>query len=143
MQLIQTFDYQELTRSNPYDDVALLLGASAELALECFSPLRDKAEWSLFVAIPDAQWVGMWYYPININLGVWPVSMGDTLRCDMWECDGGVGGCAPTAPYMRPNMTAGDDYLGSVDVKMANYHDDLTVVFKFTNASVETGAMML
>jgi hypothetical protein len=47
--------------------------------------------------------------------------MGDSLVCQLWECDGGVGGCDPAQPAALPSAAAGDDLLGQATLQLSVY----------------------
>lgn len=84
------------------------------------------------------------YYPLTSQIGTWPLQAGDTLVCELWECDGGKGGCSPSNPSVPPNSEAGDDHLGSLDLNMSSYKSDMIITTNFEDSSgTVTGTIML
>ena len=92
-----------------------------QLSLLCFSPWAAPQQWALFAHMPMVQLPIAWYYPLNYTLGAWKYEYGDTLICQLWECDGGRGGCDPAKPTALPSMAAGDDLLGQATLSLGAF----------------------
>ena len=107
-----------------------------EIALWCFSPTTARSTWSLFVHMPMVDTPVAWYYPLQYALGTWKYEYGDTLTCQLWECDGGTGGCDPAQPLLRPSELAGDDFLGQASLNLFDFQMLGTV---FLNMTVPVG----
>lgn len=73
-------------------------------------------------------------------IGSWPLQAGDNLVCELWECDGGVGGCDPAKPSLLPNATAGDDRLGELTLGMDDYAAQLTLTSSFNTSATNAAA---
>jgi hypothetical protein len=56
--------------------------------------------------------------------------------CDLVECDGG-GGCDPSKPAVRPNITAGDDFLGSAVLPMSSFKVSLHGIIYLPNEQLQ------
>ena len=77
-----------------------------------------------------------WYYPLTYTLGNWTYKYGDTLVCQLWECDGGPGGCDPSKPTVRPSAAAGDDLLGQASISLGAFQ---LLGAAYLNMTVPTG----
>ncbi|KFM28482.1 hypothetical protein F751_5709 [Auxenochlorella protothecoides] len=80
------------------------------------------------------------YFPMSTLIGSWPLQAGDNLVCELWECDGGVGGCDPAKPSLLPNATAGDDRLGELTLGMDDYAAQLTLTSSFNTSATNAAA---
>lgn len=94
---------------------------SPQLAVLCYSPWASAEQFSLFTHLKMVQLPIAWYYPLTYNLGDWKYEYGDTLVCQLWECDGGQGGCDPGKPTVRPSAAAGDDLLGQATLSLGAF----------------------
>lgn len=111
----------ETVRQNPLDDFVLNpLSAPPELAVWCQSTWYGADQWDMFTHMPRVDMPSVWFYPLNYDLGAWPLPLGDNLSCALWECDGGPGGCDKSTPA-RPSASAGDDFLGQGNFSFADF----------------------
>ena len=68
-----------------------LFSLPAELGLLCYSPWYPQATWSLWTLLTMVTTPHIMYIPTNYTLGTWALEAGNTLTCELWECDGGPG----------------------------------------------------
>ena len=92
-----------------------------QLSMLCYSPRVSPQKWSLFTHMPSVIYPIIWYYPLEYSLGDWKYEYGDTLVCQLWECDGAKDGCHPDRPLSLPNADAGDDLLGQATLSMGSF----------------------
>lgn len=118
----------------PLDDRALL--DSPQVAVLCYSPWAPPANWSLFTHLTTVDTPIAWYYPLTYELGTWRYEYGDALICQLWECDGGPGGCDPAKPKALPSSEAGDDLLGQASVNLGAFQ---LLGTAFLNMTVPSG----
>lgn len=86
----------------------------------------------------------IWYYPLAYNMsGIWKEEWGSRLTCEVWECDGGVGGCNPDNPASLPSAAAGDDYIGSAELNFSDFKDDYTSMLTFKRPDLEAAAQVM
>ncbi|KAH7622865.1 hypothetical protein NADE_007734 [Nannochloris sp. 'desiccata'] len=102
----------------PLDDT---LFDTPEVALLCYSPWVSPKEWSMFAHMPTVDTPIAWYFPLSYSLGNWKYEYGDTAICQLWECDGGPGGCDPNNPSLLPSSDAGDDLLGQASFNLGSF----------------------
>jgi len=102
----------------PLDDT---LFETPEIALLCYSPWVSPKNWSMFAHMPSVDIPSAWYFPLTYSLGDWPYEYGDTAICQLWECDGGPGGCDPNNPTLLPSSEAGDDLLGQASFNLGSF----------------------
>ncbi|KAL4422802.1 hypothetical protein ABPG75_008999 [Micractinium tetrahymenae] len=119
---------------------SVLFGYAMELALMCRSTWGTP--WTIFSHLPLVDTPNIWYIPLAVPLGTWPSQQGDTLLCQLWECDG-AGGCDPSAPAALPNATAGDDLLGSALLSMAAFKPDYSYQLDFFLNGTQTGSLYM
>lgn len=92
-----------------------------QLSMLCYSPRVPIEQFSLFTHMKDVLYPIIWYYPLDHRLGDWKYEYGDTLICQLWECDGAPNGCHPDKPNILPNAKAGDDLIGQATLSMGSY----------------------
>ncbi|KAL4448882.1 hypothetical protein ABPG77_007599 [Micractinium sp. CCAP 211/92] len=119
---------------------SVLWGYGMELSLLCRSTWGTS--WTAFAHLPLVDTPNVWYIPLATPLGSWPYQQGDSLLCELWECDGG-GGCDPAVPAVLPNATTGDDFLGSALLTMAAYKPDYSYTLNFFLNGTQTGTLYM
>lgn len=92
-----------------------------QLSMLCYSPRVPIEQFSLFTHMKDVVYPIIWYYPLDHRLGDWKYEYGDTLICQLWECDGAPDGCDPARPNNLPNAKSGDDLMGQATLSMGSY----------------------
>jgi hypothetical protein len=103
----------------PLDDREWI--GTPQLSFLCYSPRVSLDKFHLFTHMKDVVYPIIWYYPLDHKLGEWKYDYGDTLICQLWECDGAADGCDPKKPSVLPNAKAGDDLLGQASLSMGSY----------------------
>lgn len=91
------------------------------MSMLCYSPIVDPQKWSLYTHMPSVMYPIIWNYPLEYTLGDWKYEYGDSLICQLWECDGAEGGCNPDKPNLLPSKEAGDDLLGQATLSMGSF----------------------
>ena len=102
------------------------------MSIMCYAPAVPKEEFLMYTHMEDVVYPVIWYYPLEHGLGTWKYEYGDSLTCELWECDGAPDGCSPKRPNDLPNPKAGDDLLGRATLEMANFDTLASRLLNFT-----------
>lgn len=103
----------------PLDDRQWI--GTPQMSILCYAPSVSKDEFAAYTHMEDVVYPVIWYYPLEHILGGWKYEYGDTLTCELWECDGAPDGCDPSRPNALPNPKAGDDLLGRAVLEMSDF----------------------